>query len=470
MVRDKNNWTYMPCDVNDLTSLPTGNIHIDQHKLQLDDDKIRQLYAAISKRNRLAIYTMLDLHNNVLRKEMPFLREKTEEDLLIGCLSGYYRGDEAKQLGQFEHDHRGKGPMSNPTLHFRITDHFTMEDANILDQRNPSISFNKMIDILHDRYPSYFSGSISFAAIKPEALIDDSESKVLQQFMKDKRFSLYDLIKTIDPYASIAHEHLAGWLQEELDEIFYDIPHRKELFAHHTSDYERELRVSEGARIQIEIPAAEDAKRGEVMSECFARISGWIGQRLYPMWEDINNLIQRKPTMSAVDFAGELETVKEIYNLPDHFKQVISLLEPTERQLKLLREETESNGENPLREAHLHRIDKKLASYWRRKKRNSEAIVEAKAMLAEGNGTFEDFIGLLTLIQSSQLYDNEGLPPGSPKLNDGYNIPGVPGTAITYHFDKEGKLNINIGWLLSTKGMSELWLGSIMKRKERRDR
>ena len=73
------------------------------------------------------------------------------------------------------------------------------------------------------------------------------------------------------------------------------------------------------------------------------------------------------------------------------------------------------------------------------------------------------FIDLLTWMQAGQLFDD-------PELNIGYNIPGTPGTAITYSYDENNQLNVNIGWVLSTKGLAELWLGTILKRKERRDR
>ncbi len=470
MVRDHNNNTYMPCDVNDLTSLPTGNSDIDRHKLHLNEEKLQEVYSAISKRNRLSIGTMLDLHNNVLCQEIPFLKKIKEEDLLIGCLSGYYRGDDAKQLKQHEFDHRGKGPMSNPTLHFRVTDHFTMEEANLLDQANPSISFKKSIALLHERYPSYFAGSIDFAEIKPEILSNETEGTVLQKFMKDKRFSLYDLIKTIDPYASLAHDHLSGWLQEELNSLFLDIPHTKELFAHHTSDYERELRVSEGASMTVEIDAIDDSSKDLIMAECFTRISQWIGKRLYPMWDSINVIVQQKAILSPEEVDSQINTVLDTFNLPESMKEVISQLKPTEKQLKLLRNDIENNWSDPDRQSKLQIVNKKLHRYMKRKLRNSQVISAAENKLASGTGTFEDLVGLLTLIQSSQIYDNEGLSSEIPKLNDGYNIPGVPGTAITYSYGENNKLNIKIGWLLSTKGLSELWLGSIMKRTERRDR
>lgn len=470
MVHDKNQKTFMPCDVNDLTSNPTGNQHIDQHKLQLDDERLTELYSAISKRNRLSINTILDLHNTVLKEEMPFLRPKEEDDLLIGCLSGYYRGDDAKQLKQHEHDHLGKGPMSNPTLHFRITDHFSMQDANILDQHNPGMSFRKSIVRLRELYPSYFGGAIDFAAIKPESLSQDTESRVLQRFLNDKQFSLYDLIKTIDPYASLAHEYLADWLENELAAMFEDIDHVVEPFAHHTSDYERELRVSEGASVTFALRAEDDGSRDIVMSEGFSRISKWIGQKLYPMWNDIQELVKQKTIMPKDAFEQSINQIVQRYNLPENVVVPIKQLQPTEKQIKNLRQEVDHAWQDPEKDVKLAKIDQQLEKYYKRKLRNAKLIQEGTDLLQRGEGTFDDLIGLLTLIQSSQIYDNDGLPKGSPKLNDGYNIPGVPGTAITYSFDKGDILTINIGWLLSTKGLSELWLGSIMKRQERRDR
>lgn len=470
MVHDKNQNTFMPCDVNDLTSSPTGDPNIDQHKLQLADDKLSELYSSISIRNRLAINTILDLHNNVLKAEMPFMRPKEEADLLIGCLSGYYRGDEAKQLRQFEHDHLGKGPMSNPTLHFRITDHFTMEDANILDQHNPSMSFRDSIMRLREQYPSYFGGSIDFAAIKPESLSRDTEGQVLQRFLKDNRFSLYDLIKTIDPYASLAHEYLSQWLEDELSAIFNDIAHIVEPFAHHTSDYERELRVSEGASVTFAVRAEDDGTRDKVMSEGFSRISKWIGRKLYPMWSDIQDLVKQKTIVSPDIFEQGINQIIQRYNLPDNIGVAIKQLQPTEKQIKNLRQDVDSSWQDPAKDAKLAKIDQQLRKYAKRKLRNAKLIQEGTDLIRRGEGTFDDLIGLLTLIQSSQIYDNDGLPKEIPRLNDGYNIPGVPGTAITYSFYNDHILTINIGWLLSTKGLSELWLGSIMKRQERRDR
>lgn len=470
MVKDRSKGTYMPCDVNDLTSLAIGNEAIDQHKLQLSDEKLQELFGAISKRNRLAIHTILDLHNNVLKKEMPFMNMKKEEDLLIGCLSGYYRGDEAKQLKQFEHDHLGKGPMSNPTLHFRITDHFSMEDANILDQRNPSLSFRDSINLLKMKYPTYFSGSIDFAAIKPEVLSDETEAEVLQRFFENNRFSLYDLIKSIDPYASLAHEYLSEWLQYELGGMFHDIDHIVEPFEHHTSDYERELRVSEGASVTIATKRSDNASKDSLVAESYARISQWIGRKLYPMWNDIQDLVKQKVILEQEEYRTSVDRIVRLYNLPLGIEEVIESLQPTEKQLKLFKTEISERWHDPNKDVQIARIDRKLKGYQRKKLRNAKMIQEGTAMIQRGEGTLDDLIGLLTLIQSSQIYDNEGLPDGSPKLNDGYNIPGVPGTAMTYAFDHHGHLKINIGWLLSTKGLSELWLGSIMKRKERRDR
>ncbi|HRN70859.1 MAG TPA: hypothetical protein PLS49_06800, partial [Candidatus Woesebacteria bacterium] len=205
MVREQGKQLYMPCDINDLAAPPNGDPNINQYKLSLTPEQLEAVNYFLARRNRLAINTILDLHNNVLVKHLTFLKPKKEDDLLIGGLSGYYRGDEAKDLKQFEYDHRGKGPMSNPTLHFRITDHFTMKEANILDQENPSTSFIEDMQSLHEDFPDYFSKNIDFLRIKPESRSDQTSAQVLAALMNNRDYSPYDIMKSVDPYGSLAH-------------------------------------------------------------------------------------------------------------------------------------------------------------------------------------------------------------------------------------------------------------------------
>lgn len=465
MVYDTNSETYWPCDINDLTSLQTGDGEIDKFKLNLNDNNLKVLNELIIKRNRLAINTLLDLHNNILCTEMPFLRTKTEEDLLIGALSGYYRGDEAKNLDQFKYDHRGKGPMSNPTLHFRITDHFTMKDGNLYDQENPSTSFLKSIQELRQDYPDYFNKGIDFLRIKPERGLKQTQSEVLADLMSNPDFTPYDLIKSVDPFGSLAHEYLGSWLKSQFESIFTEFPHTSELFAHHTEDYERELRVSEGITFKFSIPLEYQASEDTFIAKKFTKLQKWIGQTLYPMWEDINSIVVRKLILTREEYNNELIDLQQKYDLPDPFINGVRFIKPTEKQLKLLREEEEHKDQIDIQ--NLMKLDNMIVNYQVRKGHIIENVAKLKKQMEENNGDLDTLIELLTWIQSGQLFDYEKY---ELQINQGYNISGTPGTAITYHFDKDHKLNLNIGWVLSTKGLSELWLGTILKRKERRDR
>ncbi len=461
LVRDKETQTYWPCDINDLTSERTGNEEIDKFKLGLTDKQLKKLDLAIVKRNRLAANTLLDLHNNILCQAMPFLREKNEEDLLIGGLSGYYRGDEAKNLDQFDYDHRGKGPMSNPTLHFRITDHFTMKDANILDQENPHLAFLDSIKLLGQKYPDYFKGGIDMLAIKPESLAERTWPEILGDFIKDPRFTPYDLIKSVDPFGSLAHNYLGKWLENELDRIFQYIPHATALFADHTEDYERELRVSEGATIRFTSRLKDVKVQNSLTAIGLAEISKWIGRRLYPMWDEVNYYVQNKIVLSKAEKKSYLLDLQRKYALPDEFMQSITRIRPTQKQLEIVRDSIPQDDQRRIK------IVKRLDAYSRQRQHVIEAISFLTEKLEQNEGTFDDLIDLLTWIQAGQIFDYSDT---GEKINQGYNIPGTPGTAITYQYDNTGRLIFNVGWVLSTKGLSELWLGTILKRKERRDR
>ncbi|HRN71155.1 MAG TPA: hypothetical protein PLS49_08305, partial [Candidatus Woesebacteria bacterium] len=196
-------------------------------------------------------------------------------------------------------------------------------------------------------------------------------------------------------------------------------------------------------------------------AKALSHIASWIGKELYPMWNDINKLIMYKITMNKDAYAQSVDYLKDTYELPDAFLNTLHFIKPTERQLHILKGRLERNPEE--NKQYLEKIQHTLMRYQSKKEGVKKRIEHLSEQLKSEQGDLQSFIDLLSWMQAGQLFDD-------PELNQGYNIPGTPGTAITYHYDKNDRFNINIGWVLSTKGLAELWLGTILKRKERRDR
>lgn len=458
----------MPVDLNDFVQHKQicaegyidPNSSENKFKLQLSEEKIIEIFSQIHRRGDIARKTFLNLYNNVIRRELsvqtlsgntPLLPEKHLEDILQGIAVGYYRGDESKDYDQFEYDHLGMGPMSNPIAHYRVTAHLPMENFNRLNLNSSHASLEDIMHILRQK-SDYFDTSIDLVHMKPDLFAHDlGEREVggaLQKMMEV--VDPYDLLKLIDPYATIACEVLNPWLQEQFQEIFGDFASEVRQFQHNGGEYDRELRSTEG--VEVIVPAEEVGSNNNnlIKSQMYAKVVRVIGERVFPMWTDIRDYVAEKAILSDDEIAQKLQTLQQKHKLPEEAIEMIKKIKPTERQLtNLLKRGEISDG-------HKQKIETILLKYKSDKKYHAAAFSNAYEQLVHGEGTIDDVALMTSSLQKLQLYDSN--------WNRGFNIPGVPSFAITHNRLGDGNYRMMIGLLLSQKGLSEAWLGASLSR------
>ena len=470
MIRNKKTNELRTTDLGDFRSENSGDADIDQFRLHLSDDKMIEIYETVLKRGKLATKTLVDLYNNVVRKHYPiprddeeeeeqyFLPSKTEQDILQGVANGYYRGDEVKGLKQTHYDGRGGGPMSNPTLHFRYTCHQPIETLTELNTLHGGIGIEYLVEEWLAKQRNVFGNTIKMVHTEPRPSEQETQGQVLKEL-----FSVYtaeDILKVIDPYGTIVHDHLESWLEDELRGVFADQEVVVSGFRHHTNRYERTLRVNEGAEVVI-LPIKDEVERGKALSKSLLHLTDYVGKRLYPLWNDVNKYVVNKILMTEQERMTSLHYLKKDFNLPDNAIYAITTLIPTRAQLENLQLTYNEGSDGYIR------ISKALERYDLKAKRvraEKDAIMKK---IESGKAKYEDLIQIVYLEQRGQLFERTSTR-NNKTMNNGYNIPGIPGNAITYEVDPEGAIHLKIGWLLSMKGLAEAWLGAVLKRLERK--
>ena len=458
----------MPVDLNDFAQqkqmCPEGYVDPsspeNKFKLQLSEEKIIEIFSHVHQRGDIARKTFLNLYNNVIRREFsvqtlsgkaPLLPEKHLEDILQGIAVGYYRGDESKDYDQFEYDHLGMGPMSNPIAHYRVTAHLPMEVLNRLNLNSTHASLEDIMQILRQKR-EYFDTSIDLVHMKPDLFAPDlSEREVggtLRKLMEV--VDPYDLLKLIDPYATIACEVLNPWLQEQFADVFADSASDVRQFQHHGGEYDRELRSTEGVEVIVDAGTFGSDTNTEIKARMYARAVRVIGERVSPMWDDIRKYVAEKVVLNDDQSAKRLNALQKKHALPDKAMELIGAIKPTERQLTNL-----SQREN-ISDQQRGNIRSTLIRYQFDKKYHAAMFGNAYGKLVNGNGTIDDVALMTSSLQKLQLYDSD--------WNQGFNIPGVPSFAITHNRHEDGKYHMMVGWILSKKGLSEAWLGGILAR------
>jgi hypothetical protein len=485
------NVLFQPVDIGDFYAPDTGNPEIDKFLLHLGEDTLQEIYEAVGRRGQLATETLLGLYQEVIRKRFPFLPEKKKEDILQGATDGFYRGDRSKKLDQHYYDGLGGGPPSNSTRHYRYQVHTAMDTFNKLNTGSKKKSFEDIRKQMTKDYVEYermmekdengtripgplprlyLAGDIGLAEMQPDPLdyedykelpenahksykvfVQERQAEVIQELLKN--YTEEELLKGIDPLASVMHDYLEVWLEDELRVRFARFSPQIKAFRHHATEYDRELRVNEGAEIII----SPDGQRSgnELLAQAMTHLTMFIGEKLYPMWNDVKQYVQEKPILSPDDQSSLLEQIKQKYHLPTDVLVKINELLPTEKQLKLLRQRGDLN------ESQRNSVETELTSYGQKKAQALELMAHLKGKVDAGVATLSDLKRLLFVFQYAQLFDD-------PELNKGYNIPGVPGTGMTYHFDEKGNFHLLFGWLMSKKGLAEAWLGAMLKRAQRK--
>ena len=448
--------TLKPIDINDFASPATGDANIDKFRLQMGEQKLQEVYGHVIKRMDLAANTLLELFNVNVRSEIPFLPPKLEKDLLQGVAIGFYRGDITKMLGQFKYDGLGKGPMSNSSTHFRTTAHLAMETIEELRQLHHGISMQDIIDFIRFREVNgeltrsmHFAENIHIHETKDSKMKRvpnyKSEPELLRELIQDNNIPPIELLKLIDPYASIAHDLMSEWLAEKIQSEFADFDNTIELFAHNAGKNERVIRASEGVELTLL------SKDPEIRELALARITRIIGETFSPMWEDIKLFVQDKLLLSPEEQSNRLKDIQDQYGLPHQVLLAVQRLLPTEKQIQNLFD----SAQDPQQ---IKKIRSVQHGYALLKSVKEKEYAESLAKINKGQGTSEDLTMLISALQTLQLFND---------WNEGYNIPGVPSFGITFHKDHENNSHLLLGWLLSMKGLAELWLGAMIIREKR---
>lgn len=452
----------IPVDFGDICSSTSNEPQIDKFRLGLQDNdaKLRELFTAYYKRNKVAVQFYCNLFNTVIRKayaedpDFPLMIPEISEAYILQAVgSGYYRGDLIKELLQFDYDHLGKGTQSLVFLHNRDITHLTLGMIREIAELN-HMTFEEVIQILK-RKPDFFGEDIQYEEVFEED--SDGNKKVKKDLFQ--RMPITDIQKIIDVYSKKAHVRAAPWMELKLGDEKYFNGAQIESFDHHSTE-DGEIRSSQG--VKISVPCTE-AEADETAVEMLMRAGKFIGQELYPLWEDAKRYTKYKVIMSHEERKVELGRMQERYQLPDEMIQGISALLPTERQLQNLKKCRQDYPEN------VWRINHMLERYNKRKKQMyaEKQVLEHK--VDTGDATSEDLVDLLYTAQYMHIFDDMEVEGSDKKvrLNHGYNIPGVPSFCITYFYDKDAQAyNMIIGWTLSMKGVSEHELGAPLKRQE----
>lgn len=458
MKRNKHTQEVTPVDINDFTTPKTGEPEIDQYKLELTHDQMNTVFEVFVRRIYATAETNLQVYNEYTRRHFPFLPEKKLEDILQGYLVGYFRGDAVKGFDQFYYSGEGMAPMSNPTLHGRSANHFETRIINILTLLNRHLSLEEILSRLkEDGKSQYFRNDIDFVDLKSPPLEEKKTGAVLKDTLFGEKpvTNVEELLKMVDPYGTIAHDELNEWLQSIVSYTFSNFENVSiGTFRDHTRETERELRGSEGITITLPTGHLSTEERFKVLAEGLTCIAEVNGMALAPMWDDIKAYVTRKYILSDEQKDQELQRIQDTHFLPQHVMPLIDRIMPTEKQLKLLLQDN-------VTEEQQHIIEHKLAAYARYKQMVKYRISTVEEKIKAGQGDTDDLIDYVKAFQEGQIFDD-------PEMNKGFNITGVPGLAVTFHFDEQGDTHINMGWLLSVKGLFESWMGAMVKRSEKK--
>ena len=432
----------------------------NKFKLQLSEEKMIEIFEAVHRKAKIARATLLDLYNNVFRTNysretsdgvIHLLPEKMPEDIMQGFAYGFYRKDDTKSLQQSELDGLGGGPMSNATAHFHICAHVTMGALNEANLASKTAGFADIVDFLQQS-PEYFKRSVGLVSTRPDFFghdeVDHPHGAVLKDLLE--KTNPYELLKLIDPYATIAHELMSEWLESRVRKHFETITNEVSIFQHNGGEYGRELRAVEGVELVVDPRKHASLSNERLKALMYAKATELIGQEVFPLWYDVRSLISEKVILSNQEFDDRIVEIQERHDLPNKAVAVIRRLKPTEKQIKLF---LERDGLEPWQIGH---AQSELSKYHRDMGELIRHFQQLYGRISSGEGNLEHLAQLLTTLQKLQLYDSD--------WNQGYNIPGVPGFAITHNRNQEGKYHMMIGWLLSKKGLSEAWLGAILSR------
>lgn len=454
MKKNKQTGEITTVDINDFASPLCGDENIDQYRLQLSNEKMTEVFEHVVKQIHISSLTHLRLFNEVIVPKLPFLDEKTLADVLQGFLIGYFRGDKIKAFEQFYHSGEGKGPMSNPTFHMRSAVHLMMESLNKTNLLRRDLSLNTIIDMLRNQ-PDVFSSDIEFIDIQASRGDTYTTGQLLQESIggDNPTTTIEQLLKQIDPFGTVIHDELSCWLRDAIVEKFQDLsPADISEFRDHSGELARELRSSEGITIVLNTQDMSLEEKIHLVAKSFAHVSEIVGERLTPLWEDVREFVVHKYIFSREERNQHLEDIQKKHDLPDSAIQKIKMIVPTEKQLKIIHSQCESESDKTKIERYLQTFKKYATSI-------SSALTESQEKINSGEATIDDLVDYIMQYQQGQVFDQEG-------FNTGYNIPGVPGLGVTYHFDTGGNTHVNIGWLLSMKGLAELWTGAMLKRAE----
>lgn len=174
-----------------------------------------------------------------------------------------------------------------------------------------------------------------------------------------------------------------------------------------------------------------------------------IGQEVAPMWDNVRDFVARKLLMKEEEQTEYLLALQARYKLPDSVLTFIARIQPSEKQLKILLQENLDSSQKG-------KIQFELAEYHRNLGHYIQEFEKHFYKIQDGKADTSDLSELIAILQKLQLYDTD--------WNRGYNIPGVPGFAITHNRLPDGRFGMMIGWLLSQKGLMESWSGGSLVR------
>ncbi len=459
-----------PIDLSDiaasLTPGPDGTIDrnavINKFKQELSTDEQVEIFEKLHSKARIARNTILELYNTNIRNHYSteedgeinyLLPEKTEEDIMQGFTYGFYRGDISKMLGQTNDDGLGGGPMSNATAHYHIAADLGMDTLNKINIESKSADLNKIVSYIQETQEgnAYFKRSVDLILTRPDFFSSDPEERTTGKVLKKllSTVDLYDILKLIDPYATIAHSLLSEWLINRSKKHFGHLSNDLRKFQHHAGD-ERELRAVEG--IEIIVNGSEHANTPplKLKAKMYSAAVEMIGKEIAPLWDSLREFIGEKVILNPNEYEARLELLSTRYELPEEMVPFLRKVKPTEKQLtNLLKRDNLTTEEKGL-------VNSELIKYGRDKQIQISRFNSAYIKLVDGIGTKQDLANLITSLQKLQLYDSH--------WNKGLNIPGVPGFAISHTRSADGNYHMMIGWLLSLKGLKEAWSGGSLSR------
>lgn len=448
-------------DPNDMSSPyhenESGQIDFEdirnKFKLNMTDEELKVFFNTYHEIGDINRETLLKLYNNNFRvaysldgnPENSSIPPKKVSDILQGFAYGHGGPDPSKGLEKNARDGLGRGPMSTPTLHAHFCIHLTLEE---IDKLNLGCSSNSMDSIVGRLIEELnFKENLELFLMSPNFFSLYEEEKTMGGVLRRlfENVNIYDIMKMIDPYASLIYDALmeGSWLTQKADQYFRGINGEVENFVHDVGDSSREFRSVEG--MQVRLPYGEDVK-----PMMYSQAVKFIGTEIAPLWADVRRYVEDKIILSEEERWARLESIKEAYGLPENTLSMIDRLRPTEKQLNILleRDNLSQEQEALLKEA-------SIKYEWSKRKILAQ-FNKSYIKIIDGEGNKEDLINVIVALQKLQLYDTH--------FNKGHNIPGVPGFFITHNKLDDGGYNLMIGFLESQKGGMEAWTGSMVVR------